>query len=73
MWCGTCVPTPFRSLFFQGATFIDGDKIVIGMTTRGKDADRFWFSLFHEIGHIVLGNDGQVNGTNSQDERNADN
>ncbi len=24
-------------------------KIVIGLTVRGKDADKFWFSLFHEI------------------------
>ncbi len=41
--------------FLHGATFYDNDKIVIGLTLRGKDADRFWFSLFHEIGHIVLG------------------
>jgi HTH-type transcriptional regulator/antitoxin HigA len=24
------------------------------MSTRGKWADIFWFSLFHEIGHILL-------------------
>lgn len=41
--------------FLHGATFYDKDKIVIGMTLRGKDADKFWFSLFHEIGHILLG------------------
>lgn len=41
--------------YLHGTTFMDGAKIVIGMTVRGKDADRFWFSLFHEIGHIVLG------------------
>ena len=28
-------------------------KIVIALTLRGKDADKFWFSLFHELGHIV--------------------
>lgn len=39
----------------HGATFIEGKKIIIGMTARCKDADRFWFSLFHEIGHIILG------------------
>lgn len=58
--------------FLQGATFIDGSKIVIGITTRGKNADRFWFSLFHEIAHIVLGHIGQINGTTDQDEINAD-
>lgn len=41
--------------FLHGATFYDKNKIVIGLTLRGKDADRFWFSLFHEIGHICLG------------------
>ena len=42
------------------------------MTVRGKDADRFWFSLFHEIGHIVLGHINQSEGTTEQDEKAAD-
>lgn len=54
--------------FLQGATFTDGNKIVIGMTTREKDADRFWFSLFHEIGHIILGHVKQAGGTTKEDE-----
>lgn len=29
------------------------DKVVIGMTNRGRKADIFWFSLFHEIGHVL--------------------
>lgn len=41
--------------FLHGATFYDKNKIVLGLTLRGKDADKFWFSLFHEIGHILLG------------------
>lgn len=41
--------------FLHGATFYDGNKIVVGLTVRGKDADKFWFSLFHELGHILLG------------------
>lgn len=41
--------------FLHGATFYDGKKIVIGLTVRGKDADKFWFSFFHELGHIILG------------------
>ena len=28
-------------------------KIVVGLTVRGKDADKFWFSLFHEIKHVL--------------------
>lgn len=50
---------------------MDGNKIVVGLTTRGKDADKFWFSLFHELAHIVLGHIGQMNGTTDQDERDA--
>lgn len=41
--------------YLHGATFYDKDKIVIGITARGKYTDKFWFSLCHEIGHIVLG------------------
>lgn len=58
--------------FLHGATFYDGVKIVTGMTVRGRDADRFWFSLFHEFGHIILGHIGQSGGTTDEDERNAD-
>ena len=56
----------------QGATFLDGNKMVVGLTARGKDADKFWFSLFHELAHIILGHAGQANGTSDQDEMDAD-
>ncbi len=58
--------------FLHGATFYDKNKIVIGLTVRGKDADKFWFSLFHEIGHILLGHLNQEGGTNDSDEADAD-
>lgn len=61
-----------KGSFLQGATFLDGNKIVVGLTARGKDADKFWFSLFHELAHIVLGHVGQVNGTSDEDEKAAD-
>ena len=54
--------------FLHGATFFDKDKIVIGLTVRGKDADKFWFSLFHEFGHIVYEHIYQENGTSEADE-----
>lgn len=31
------------------------DKVILCVTIRGKSADRFWFSLFHEIGHLLNG------------------
>lgn len=58
--------------FLHGATFYDGKKIVVGLTVRGKDADRFWFSLFHELGHIILGHVGKKDGTTEEDEYYAD-
>lgn len=61
-----------RGSFLQGASFIDGKKIVVGLTARGKDADKFWFSLFHELAHIILGHVGQPNGTSDEDEKAAD-
>lgn len=39
----------------QGTTFLDKNKIVLGITIADEDIDRFWLSLFHEIGHIVKG------------------
>lgn len=62
-----------KGSFLQGASFMDGNKIVVGLTVRGKDADKFWFSLFHELAHVVLGHIGQMNGTTDQDEKAADN
>ncbi|MDD3308291.1 MAG: ImmA/IrrE family metallo-endopeptidase [Acetobacterium sp.] len=38
----------------QGMTRHLKERVILGMTIRGKSADIFWFSLFHEIGHILL-------------------
>ena len=62
-----------KGSFLQGATFVDGNKIVLGLTVRGKDADKFWFSLFHELAHIVLGHIRNTNGITDQEEKDADN
>ena len=61
-----------KGSFLHGASFMDGKKIVVGLTARGKDADKFWFSLFHELGHIVLGHIGKAEGTTQDDEQAAD-
>ncbi|MBQ6240537.1 MAG: HigA family addiction module antidote protein [Firmicutes bacterium] len=60
-----------KGSFLQGASFMDGSKIVVGLTARGKDADKFWFSLFHELAHIALGHIGQAHGTSEDDEKAA--
>lgn len=58
--------------FLHGATFYDRNKIVIGLTVRGKDADKFWFSLFHELGHILKGHISNIEGATDEDEQDAD-
>ena len=32
-----------------------GKSLVMCLTNRGKRADSFWFTLFHEIGHVLHG------------------
>lgn len=45
----------------HGVTFrLSPDKAVLGMTIRGAWADIFWFSLLHELGHIVLHDKGEL-------------
>ncbi len=58
----------------HGATFWMGrDKAVLMLTIRGKWGDIFWFSLFHEIGHILLHGRQAVilegNGNNKEEEQ----
>ena len=56
--CGVAfdVVRHFRGAPVQG--FIketDNGKVILCVTIRGKNADRFWFSLFHEVGHLLNG------------------
>lgn len=41
-------------LAIDGAAFLDAGVPVIGMTIRKDDIGNFWFSLLHEVGHVVL-------------------
>jgi HTH-type transcriptional regulator/antitoxin HigA len=58
--------------FLHGASFIDGKHIVLGLTVRGKDSDRFWFSLFHELYHIIEGHINRLEPTTIEQEHSAD-
>lgn len=37
---------------WHGATFLDGNKIVLGLTTDEQDTAKQWLHLFHEFAHI---------------------
>lgn len=42
----------------NGATRKIGDKMMIMMNDGKNDSDSFWFTLFHEFGHLVNGDYG---------------
>lgn len=60
-----------KGSFLHGATFIDGNKIVLVLTEPEEKPDQLRFSLFHELGHIILGHIENPNGTTEQDEADA--
>ncbi|WP_193187063.1 XRE family transcriptional regulator [Nisaea sediminum] len=41
-------------LKIDGAAFLDDGNPIIGMTLRRDSIDNFWFTLLHEVGHVVL-------------------
>ncbi|WP_245545201.1 XRE family transcriptional regulator [Parvibaculum lavamentivorans] len=41
-------------LAIDGAAFLQGDVPVIGMTIRKDSIDNFWFTLLHELAHVLL-------------------
>lgn len=60
--------------FLQGLSFIDesSKKIVVGITLRQRRADVFWFTLYHELVHVMEGHLDRVDGLYSDDESIAD-
>lgn len=46
-------PFPTTRLF-GSARWIDGNNAIIQMSLRMKSNDHFWWTFFHEAGHIVL-------------------
>ena len=61
-----------KGSFLRGASFLYGKKIVLGLTTVDKASDEFWFNLFHELAHIILGHIDQSTGISIDDEKKAD-
>lgn len=45
----------FKGAPVQGFIKEASDKVIMCLTNRRKRADTFWFTLFHEIGHLLNG------------------
>ncbi len=48
------VPELQRARISGATEWIASDRAMIAMSLRHKTSDHFWFTLFHEIGHIFL-------------------
>ena len=48
------VEPQIAGLKLDGAAFLINKTPVIGMTLRRDTIDNFWFTLLHEIGHVIL-------------------
>jgi len=54
--CGVAVVfvKPFQNVPVYGASYwLSPDKALIQLSLRGKTADILWFTIFHELGHII--------------------
>lgn len=50
-----CIPE-LKKVPWNGATkWLTPDKVMIILNLRGKGEDLFWFSFFHEAGHVLTG------------------
>jgi len=43
-----------QKTYIDGASFLDGDNPVIVFTGRHDRKDNFWFTMAHEMGHVLL-------------------
>ncbi|MBN3927293.1 HigA family addiction module antitoxin [Nostoc sp. NMS4] len=47
-----------KKTYLDGAAYYLNDKPIIALTLRYDRIDSFWFTLMHELAHIVLGHQG---------------
>lgn len=53
--CGVCLVLveSLPKTYVCGATIWKKGKVVLALSVRGKRADIFWFTFFHELAHII--------------------
>lgn len=49
----------FQKTYIDGASFFFGGRPVIVYTARHDRIDNFWFTMAHELGHVLLHEDNQ--------------
>lgn len=61
--------------YICGATIRNKDRVILSLSVRGKRADSFWFTFFHEIAHILNHSlpEFHINEGNNDEEDEADN
>lgn len=68
----------FKNVPAQGAVkWVNSEKVLLMLNADNQYEDRFWFNLFHEIGHILLHSKKKPyvdyeNGANTEEEEEAD-
>lgn len=69
-----CLIPPIPGFGVHGATRWIADHPVVQLSARGKKDDQFWFTLFHELGHVLLHDHKTVflQGADDQAEAEAD-
>lgn len=60
--------------YINGATIWKGDKAILALSVRGKKADIFWFTFFHELAHLIEHNKKEfhINFEKTEEEDEAD-
>lgn len=60
--------------YINGATIWKGNKAILALSVRGKKADIFWFTFFHELAHLIEHSrkEFHINFEQDQDEDEAD-
>ncbi|NTU86358.1 MAG: ImmA/IrrE family metallo-endopeptidase, partial [Chloroflexales bacterium] len=44
----------------HGVTMWRGDRVIVALSDRGKAEDHFWFTLFHELAHVLAGKRDEI-------------
>lgn len=72
--CGIAVVflPPMGDGVLHGATFLDNEKIVMGLTLCKESRKELIYSLFHEMAHILYGHIEKTDGISEDDEKCAD-